>query len=117
MQGSYYRNNLAKNDSGFPESKKLITVTWGERKKMGKEEQIGSEKIKCSKLLRKLSTGSSYTKTGNDEKRPTMDSSERFWKQLWSIPGDCNLEEPWVDEYRTEIHEKLSTPLLYIITQ
>ena len=51
-----------------------------------------------------------------DDARPPMDSSERFWKQLWSIPRDCNLEEPWVEDYSKTIKEKMNSPMLSYIT-
>ena len=89
---------------------------WTERKRKWVKRNKFINQNKTFKISEKPFYRQQKTSCVDDTRRPPMDSSERFWKQLWSIPGDCNLEEPWVDDYSKAIKEKINTPMLSFIT-
>lgn len=48
-------------------------------------------------------------KSSDDAVRPSMNSTERFWRQLLYIPASCSLEKLWIEDYKSpQIRRALS---------
>lgn len=44
------------------------------------------------------------------------DDNVSFWKQLWYIPGNCNLGELWIVDYKHAMYGNIATLVSYVIT-
>lgn len=84
---------------------KFCSSFWNEHKLDWRKGETGEEKQVHQINKRFRSNEKQFYRQPNPKGnggnvRLPIDSNEKFWEQLWSIPSYCNPEEPWVRHAR-----------------